>query len=556
MRDISMIDKFAAETDQNNFQILFTIKSSYLFRNSRGKIVDKGSTWDKIRYIVLCIFSFGSYSVGHLYKKSCKQLEKVCILPNSTERVTVKRTCEIFQKIFPNYEKLQQAAKNLKEAKTKKETSSAKQEVKKTIDTLLTNGYYGNSSSVKKLKEINLHPRLAEAKFAIEQGVKSEKLDGQHLAEVYKVYDRSGPDDGKCLAIFKLCKKNSGDAKNELLVWSKLKEPNKINVKKTLYRTLKMNGKSEQGILQKFIKGNTLFNSTEERSNIHIDNLSDEAVDEMHRVAIFDLINLNEDRHANNLMIDTKGHLWAIDHGYLLSGSPYSKAFVKYWPELTNQPFSENVEKYINSLDVNIHCGSSLSKKQRQLVEKLIGFLKFCVADERKVKLNIYQIYEILSTILRRTSDIPDDFQSCIEEGLRFLLTDNNYDNNYFKLLFTLFPEAEKSMYHRKGLNDKLIFQIDINDILKRIQDLGAIEGLGPELCLEYLLKHEKELIDSERSGKKFTKDELKNKDWIFKHVGFREFIESIAKGTKYYDSEKKTCTQELLAFIDRWEEK
>lgn len=418
MNELSSIDRYNIET-------LFTTNSKTLIRDSNGKITDQGSVWDKICYIVLCFLSFGNYSVGIQYKKYCKILENACISPATKERITVQRTCKVFRQLFPNNNKLDQAATNLHSAKDKASTSVAKQQVKEAIDEILTNINYGKNSCIDNLQEINLHPRLAEAKFAIFKNVKSEILQGPPATTVHKIYDRTQK---KCLAVFKVCANNSLGAANELKVWNQLRKPNRINVKKTLYAKLSIAEKETGGIFQKFIKGKTLRDATSDLKNFQVENLSDEAKEELHRIAVFDLINLNSDRHPRNFMVDEKGHLWAIDHEQLDKGSAANwKSFITKWPALCNQPFSDDMIQHINSLDVNVHCDlGKFYNIQYKLNKFYIDFLKFSIADERPVKMTLYQIYTILSQPRMAVSaydciydDYPVNYEKLIEEALR-----------------------------------------------------------------------------------------------------------------------------------------
>lgn len=78
-------------------------------------------------------------------------------------------------------------------------------------------------------------------------------------------------------------------------------------------------------------------------------------VEEVHKIAVFDIRMANADRHAGNILVkkgeDGKFVLIPIDHGYCLPTSFEDCTFDwLYWPQ-SRQPFSPETVEYVESLD-------------------------------------------------------------------------------------------------------------------------------------------------------------------------------------------------------------
>ncbi|KAI3756362.1 hypothetical protein L1987_56182 [Smallanthus sonchifolius] len=77
-------------------------------------------------------------------------------------------------------------------------------------------------------------------------------------------------------------------------------------------------------------------------------------VEEVHKIAVFDIRTANADRHAGNILMNREGGrivLTPIDHGYCLPENFKDCTFDwLYWPQAL-EPYSKQTLNYINSLD-------------------------------------------------------------------------------------------------------------------------------------------------------------------------------------------------------------
>ncbi|KAK9050574.1 hypothetical protein SSX86_001441 [Deinandra increscens subsp. villosa] len=79
-------------------------------------------------------------------------------------------------------------------------------------------------------------------------------------------------------------------------------------------------------------------------------------VEEVHKIAVFDIRTANADRHAGNILMNREGDrvvLIPIDHGYCLPENFEDCTFDwLYWPQ-AREPYSPKTEAYIQALDAD-----------------------------------------------------------------------------------------------------------------------------------------------------------------------------------------------------------
>lgn len=72
---------------------------------------------------------------------------------------------------------------------------------------------------------------------------------------------------------------------------------------------------------------------------------------EIHKMAILDIRLLNSDRHQNNFIVDARGHIYPIDHGWTIPDNAKHLRFEWMDFDQSKQPFSKEDLAYIEQLD-------------------------------------------------------------------------------------------------------------------------------------------------------------------------------------------------------------
>jgi hypothetical protein len=368
------------------------------------------------------------------------------------------------------------------------------------------------------IEEINNHPRLAETRFALSRGIKPKEIQANNANSVWILYDRHGQEQGKALGIFKACPNLA--SRKEVEVSEQLSKLNKINVKQTLKQEFEIQKTKKQGIFQKFIPGKMIREGEPTDS---------EAVEQIQFIGIFDLINRNADRNDGNIMIDTKGKVWAIDHERVDSikeaynDDRVSMIFLK----AAYQPFSQKLKDHINTLDINQHVIKSLrDSKDRLHIEKMIGFLKWAVSDNRTIPLTLAQIYYILGGALKIPLPSNENYKNMLENSLKRRFPSMGGD---WLILRDLFPEVEQ--LHKKSFN--------VEVILEKSSRLGNFAKIRNESFLDLLLANQDKINYSKVAIHKRLKKQA-----------LTDLIETVAEDTKYYDNENKSLTKDFKDFL------
>jgi hypothetical protein len=476
------------------------------------------STLDGEKTALKGVVSLGLRGAESDYNDALQELYNICIAKDSSDIISVKRTCDIFATIFQENTILSHAREHLN-SPDKFTRSQAKKTVKNEINAILSEKQ--DNDFILKIKEVNNNPRLVETHYALSQGVKTQAINVRNSSPVFIMYDRNGPVSGKALAIFKECPQSEIDV--EVEVCETLRESNKINVKHTTQTELEIEGSRRKGIFQKFIKGEMIREREEPTDQ--------EAIDQIQLIGIFDLINLNFDRNNGNFMIDRKGKVWAIDHAKINIGNPYEDARIPMIDlKAGSHPFSPRLIDHIKSLNSDIHVSESVRSGDKLAhVQNIIEFLKWAVSDDRKFPLTLNQIYNILYECVGYTVFDNKDYNRTVTLGLSKLLT---HTGEWGIFLRGAFPEIDATIAAGNWDSDL---------ILEKSRRLKSYSEIKHELCLDLLLENGNSINEIDTSKLRHLNS-----------TSIIERFEQLAHGTKYYDEEKRCFTPELSKFLQR----
>ncbi|MFI5343043.1 MAG: hypothetical protein ACHQUC_02355 [Chlamydiales bacterium] len=468
------------------------------------------------------IHSLESDDVGAL-----QELYNKCVGKGSDNIISVKRTSDIFLSIFQENITLSKAREQL-ENPDKWIRSQAKREIKNEINVILSK--FEGMEIVDKIKEVNNNPRLVETRYALSLGVMPQKIKVRNVCPVYILYDRRGPESGKALAIFKECIEE--EVKAEVDAWEVLREPNNINIKQTEKAEFEIRGSKKEGIFQKFIKGKMIREKQEPPDQ--------EAVDQIQLIGIFDLINLNPDRNDGNIMIDQKNKVWAIDHARVKRGNPYHDDRMPMMSTIqaATEPFSQRLIDHINNLDVKVHVSESIQAddNRKMHVANIIKFLKWSVADERKLRLTHSQIYSVLY-----------EYESSFESG-----TFEHTNENYQKMLKIALNRLVEHKATSGGILRGAIPEIDIclkpsdwesDFILEKCNRLGSFSSVQDEIYIDLVIENRDRITH-------INTENIRH----FHLFSIEKRFKMLAEGTKYFDKVNNSYSKELIDFLGRFD--
>lgn len=302
---------------------------------------------------------------------------------------------------------------------------SLKGRMKKIRNVLMKLPSLCSSETLQSIKELASCPELLEARAAMTNGILPTLItDGVNGS--YRLYDRNK----MLLGIFKPkeeeagmahnpkklgldkgnnFKFNTGIAPGDLYLRERVayllgkKKPLRISVpitkivnfSRSYFPTISgqaLPPLSYQGSFQKWI------HDTQPASKIYVKNKGNSIpVDEIHKLAVFDICYLNIDRHANNFLVDENKKIIPIDHGLILGNA---KDLVFSWMHFTKakEPFSNDFKQHIEEIDVDKDIAliktkiPSIPKNNLELVKISINLLKIAV----KHGLNAYQIADLM----------------------------------------------------------------------------------------------------------------------------------------------------------------
>jgi hypothetical protein len=433
------------EIERRNIQSLFALKSTNsLYIDAQGVLTTQATLRDKIIYFVKYIFSFGIYSVKNTYRQSLRHLINTCQRIGSDESITFQNNYRIFKELFPE---------NLvtKESFNRAEKNQAKQVIHQLLNQIQP--LYGQTeNAIQQLKDLNQNPRLAEAHYCLAQ--KNKKVEranhrGTHL--VFRIYNRSGK---KILGIFKQCEPHI--AKMEEEISNKLGSNARVNQKQSAFIEFSIPAgygikREFRGLFQKFIKGDTLNHLICSGKDVQFNDRN--SIDQLHYIAIFDLLNFNHDRHANNLMLDRKKKIWAIDNE--LDGREVW-SYHQYWGgckathKTLNEPFSQYVKNYILFLARDQIISSSLSPEHKKRADFYLQFLKSAISHDPCPTL--VQIFGMLKTISQLSSKTQEQLI-------------NNFKTSDFQSFITiLLKERINGLYSSISLEKATILKADLSN--------------------------------------------------------------------------------------------
>ena len=98
----------------------------------------------------------------------------------------------------------------------------------------------------------------------------------------------------------------------------------------------------------------------------HYFTFGEKHVEEAQRVAVFDVIINNADRKAGHLLEDSRGHIWAIDHGVCFSPDPKLRSVI--W-EFAGQPIPSDILHDLRDLREQMNTRT----EHVQALEKLLA---------------------------------------------------------------------------------------------------------------------------------------------------------------------------------------
>lgn len=241
---------------------------------------------------------------------------------------------------------------------------------------------------LKKLETAFKEPEITEAYLALEHG-HSPKLFAEGISGTYLMPNRNG----KACGIFKPAEQEIGASSNpkgygmentkgvlgvtpgtcylrERVAYL-LDKDHLANVPYTVIASFAHNifnsSKSLTGSFQMFAKGCQHLLDTIPKSFIDtivtngsltsyfksffVDDSARISVEQIHALAIFDIRVLNCDRHLKNALVDSCLKLYPIDHGLILPTEAKKMKFEWMRLSQSKQPFSNEILKYIESLD-------------------------------------------------------------------------------------------------------------------------------------------------------------------------------------------------------------
>jgi hypothetical protein len=156
----------------------------------------------------------------------------------------------------------------------------------------------------------------------------------------------------------------------------------------------------------------------------------------------------------------------------------------------------------------------------------MIGFLKWAISEEGKTPLTLAQIHWVLTD----TTSIPPpndyEYKKMLGNKLKSRLPTHDF---FCNCLERLFPQIYQLVNQSR----------DPNIILEKYSRLGSFDKMYKEIILDVLLENQNKI------------DFLKTVNYkYFKFYDLSILFKDVAEGTKYYNKENQSFTQDLETFL------
>jgi len=167
-------------------------------------------------------------------------------------------------------------------------------------------------------------------------------------------------------------------------------------------------------------------------------------VEEVHKIAAFDIRVFNSDRHYGNILYredtdvetgETVFHLIPIDHGYILPNNLLEASFCwQNWSQV-KKPMSERTKSYISKLDAEKDIELLKSKFLSGLREEHFEILRISTALLKKGAENDVTFSTLADMICRPSLDQPSILEELVQQSKSQASPSQPYFEIYLKLL-------------------------------------------------------------------------------------------------------------------------